>query len=160
MKPIFAAAIPSLAAAALFVTLAARAQQPAAPQGQAAPAAEPYRPSLSDIMAQQQRRHIKLWYAGHAGNWPLASYEIGELSDGFDDVGDMLGGDTVQKMIGAQLAEVQKAIADKDESAFTQAFDGLTADCNNCHHLLDHGFIVIQQPVQLPYSDQSFAPQK
>ena len=54
-------------------------------------------------MAQQQERHIKLWFAGHAVNWPLADYEIGELSDGFDDVGTMLGGGLVKKHVGAPL---------------------------------------------------------
>ena len=29
-------------------------------------------PDLSEIMVQQQMRHIKLWFAGDAGNWPPA----------------------------------------------------------------------------------------
>ena len=32
--------------------------------------------------------------------------------------------------------------------------------CNSCHHTLDHGFIAIQRPTSLPYSNQNFAPQK
>ncbi len=32
-------------------------------------------------MAQQQERHIKLWFAGQGSNWPLADYEIGKLKD-------------------------------------------------------------------------------
>jgi hypothetical protein len=40
------------------------------------------------------------------------------------------------------------------------AFDSLSAGCNNCHHTLDHAFIVIQRPSLLPYSDQAFQPQK
>ena len=43
-------------------------------------------------MALQQLRHIKLWFAGRAGNWPLADYEIDELKDGFDDVNKLIGG--------------------------------------------------------------------
>src|ERR1700751_6183832 len=31
---------------------------------------------LSDMMVKQQIRHIKLWFAGDPGNWPLAGHEI------------------------------------------------------------------------------------
>jgi hypothetical protein len=105
-------------------------------------------------------RHIKLWFAGRAGNWPLADYEIGELNEGFDDVNKLLGGDTVEKAVGGPIAALQKAIEGKDRAAFTIAFDKLTGGCNSCHHTLDHGFIVIQRPTTLPYSDQSFAAPK
>ena len=154
-------AIVALGAAALLGTLAASAQEKPAPQAPAAPPQEePYRPGLGEIMALQQMRHIKLWFAGHAGNWPLADYEIGELNGGFDDVSKLLGGDIVEQHVGAPLAALQKAIDGKNSAAFTAAFDGLSAGCNACHHTLDHGFIVIQRPFSLPYSNQVFTPQK
>jgi hypothetical protein len=117
-------------------------------------------PGLGEIMTLQQLRHIKLWFAGRAGNWPLADYEIGELGEGFEDVNKLLGGDTVDKMVGSPMKELQKAVDDKNSAAFTTAFDRLTAGCNSCHHTLDHGFIAIQRPTSLPYSNQNFAPQK
>jgi hypothetical protein len=117
-------------------------------------------PGLGEIMTLQQLRHIKLWFAGKAGNWPLADYEIGELNEGFDDVNKLLGGDTVDKMVGSPMKALQKIIDDKDRAAFPAAFDRLTAGCNSCHHTLDHGFIAIQRPTLLPYSNQNFAPQK
>ena len=111
-------------------------------------------------MALQQMRHIKLWFAGHAGNWPLADYEMGELKEGFNDVQKLLGGDVVEQHVGAPIAALEKAIDGKDGPAFTAAFDKLGAGCNACHHTLDHAFIVIVRPTALPYSNQSFAPQK
>lgn len=153
MKSIFA----SLVAAALLVAATARAQDGSAPP--TAPQAE-VEPDLAALMAKQQERHIKLWFAGQAGNWPLAGYEIGELEDGFDDVGKMLGGDLVDNVVGAALKGLDKVIADKNRSGFPAAFDALSAGCNNCHHMLDHAFISIQRPTLLPYSDQSFAPSK
>jgi hypothetical protein len=143
MKPVLA-----LSLIAFLPMLAANAQNAPAP------------PKISDIMAQQQRRHIKLWFAGHGGNWPLADYEIDELKDGFDDVNEQFGGDTVEKAVGDPIAAVEKAIEARDRAAFASAFDMLTAGCNSCHRLLDHSFIVIQRPTSLPYSDQSFATQK
>ena len=111
-------------------------------------------------MALQQMRHIKLWFAGHAANWPLADYEIGELNEGFDDVNKLLGGDTVEKHVGGPIKALEKIIADKNRAAFPAAFDNLSAGCNSCHHSLDHGFIVIQRPTSLPYSNQSFSVQQ
>jgi hypothetical protein len=140
--------------------LATHAEETSGAQQQAAPQAESYQPSLSDIMAHQQERHIKLWFAGRAGNWPLADYEIGELSDGFDDVGNMLGGNIVKQHVGAPLAALQTAVGDKNSAAFAAAYDSLSAGCNACHHTLDHAFIVIARPALLPFSDQVFAPQK
>ena len=155
------AGVALVGAAAMLAALAANAQQKSVPQQPpAASADEPYQPSLGEFMALQQMRHIKLWFAGHAGNWPLADYEIGELQGGFDEVSQLLGGDIVEQHVGAPLAALQKAVDGKDSAAFAGAFDSLSAGCNACHQTLDHGFIVIQRPVSLPYSDQVFAPQK
>ncbi len=152
MKVIVAAAIAAslLAAPAVRAQDAQTAAEPSGPSG----------PSLSDIMVLQQMRHIKLWFAGRAGNWPLADYEIDALKDGFDDVTKMLDGDIVDKHVGAAVAALEKSIDAKDRAAFITAFDKLSAGCNACHHTLDHAFIAIQRPTALPYSDQSFAPQR
>jgi hypothetical protein len=154
MRPGIAAVI----AAAMLMTVAANAQDTAKPAPAAAP--EPYQPGLGEIMSLQQMRHIKLWFVGSAGNWPLADYEIGELKEGFEDVSDLLGNDIVEQHVGDPLAALQKTIDAKNGSAFPVAFDALSAGCNACHNALDHGFISIQRPASLPYSDQTFTPQK
>jgi len=151
-KPLLAILI----AGAAFASMAANAQD----QSKAAEVMAPYQPGLGELMALQQMRHIKLWFAGRAGNWPLADYEIGELREGFDDVNKLLGGDTVEGAVGAPLSALQSAIDGKDRAGFVAGFDKLTAGCNGCHHTLERGFIVIQRPEALPYSDQSFVPRK
>jgi hypothetical protein len=156
MKPIVAAVI----AAALFAPQVVHAQDKSAPASAAMPAEEPYQPGLGEIMSLQQMRHIKLWFAGNAANWPLANYEIGELGEGFDDVKKLLGDDIVDQHVGKPIEALQKAIDGKDRKAFITAFDNLSAGCNACHKSLDHGFISIQRPNMLPYSDQNFVPQK
>lgn len=145
----------ALIAAVLFALPSARAQETSS-----GAANEAFEPKIGDIMAQQQIRHIKLWFAGRAGNWPLADYEIDQLKEGFDHVNRQIGGDTIEKAVGAPIAALEKAIEAKDRDAFARAFDQLSAGCNSCHHTLDHAFIVIQRPALLPYSNQSFAPQK
>src|SRR5258708_12358067 len=81
---------------------------------------------LGEIMTLQQLRHIKLWFAGRAGNWPLADYEMGELNEGFENVNRLLGGDTVDKAVGPPIHALQKLIHDKNLPAFTSAFAHLT----------------------------------
>jgi len=103
-------------------------------------------------------RHIKLWFAGSTANWPLADYEIGELKEGFDDATQLLGGDVVRQHVGEPMTALEKSIDSKDGVAFAAAFDELSSGCNACHRTLDHGFIVIQRPQLLPYSNQNFTP--
>jgi hypothetical protein len=117
-------------------------------------------PGLGEIMTLQQLRHIKLWFAGRAGNWALANYEIGELNEGFDNVDKLLGGETVEKAVGDPMKELQKIVDGGNGATFVAAFDRLTAGCNSCHRTLERGFISIQRPTSLPYSNQNFAPQK
>ena len=94
----------ALIAAVAFAAPVASAQQTTK---QANPAAEetPDFLHLSGIMAQQQMRHIKLWFAGAAGNWPLADYEIDGLKEGFDDVAKLLGDDIAQQRLEGACSE-------------------------------------------------------
>jgi hypothetical protein len=124
------------------------------------PAGEPDFHGLGEIMVLQQMRHIKLWFAGGAANWPLADYEIDQLDDGFDEATKLLGGDIVRQHVGEAMSELKRSIDGKDSAAFAPAFDKLSAGCNACHRTLDHSFIVIQRPRLLPFSNQDFAPQK
>ena len=147
-----------IAAAALGV--AAAAAQRIASETEASPADASDLPRLSSIMAQQQMRHIKLWFAGDASNWPLADYEFDALKDGFDDVGKLVGEAIVGEHVGSAVAALEKSIDAKDRDAFVRAFDELSGGCNACHRTLDHAFIVIQRPALSPYSDQNFLPPK
>lgn len=114
--------------------------------------------NIGDVMGFQQQRHLKLWFAGRAGNWPLAEYEIDKLKDGFADIDKLIGGGTVGNAVGAPIAALEKAIEIKNKDAFARAFDQLTAGCNSCHRTLDHAFIVIQRPEASPFGNQTFAP--
>src|ERR1700722_10874448 len=120
----------------------------------------PAGPGLGEIMTLQPLRHTKLWFPGRAGNWPLADYEMGELNEGFEDVNKLLGGDTVDKAVGAPMQALQKIIENKDRAAVYAPFHSPNRRRNGRPHTLDHGFIAIQRPTSLPYSNQNFAPQK
>ena len=166
MKATITVALAAMMGAA--VAAGAQSTQPPSnsPQSNSPPSNSPpsmpdaMQPGLGEIMSVQQMRHIKLWFAGHAGNWPLADYEIGELKEGFDDVSKLIGGDTVDKEVGDPIKALEKVVADKDRAAFPAAFDKLSAGCNACHKMLERGYIAIQRPTLMPYSNQSFAPKK
>src|SRR3954470_11597516 len=75
----------AIAAFAICLPLAAHAQQ-TQPPALSPKSQEPFTPGLGEIMTLQQMRHLKLWFAGQANNWPLAAYELDELKEGFEDI--------------------------------------------------------------------------
>jgi hypothetical protein len=152
-------------AVALALALSAAAAQHAE-HGTLEPAVRGiYAPRLGDLMILQQIRHAKLWFAVAAANWDLAEHQLNGLQDGFADIAslypEMLGvavAPVIDALKAGDLAELGKAIAAQDRVAFVQAFDRLTAGCNACHRTTRHDFIVIQQPISPPFSNQSFPP--
>lgn len=142
----------------LFV-LAACAQHPPAP--------EAYAPGLGEIMAQTATRHAKLWFAGQAGNWPLAEYELDELAEGFEDAAKYHPTHKsspvplprlIAKTMDAPLRQLAAAAKAQDGPAFARQYDALTQGCNACHLSSNFGFNVVTRPTHNPFANQSFAP--
>ena len=86
----------------------------------AASAQQAFVPDLADIMAGTQLRHAKLSYAGNVQNWPLAAYEVGQMTKSFDAAAKYypeFQNAPVARLIGEisrpALADVQKSIAAK-----------------------------------------------
>lgn len=139
--------------------------KPASQPGPEAP--HPYVIGLGEIMGQNQMRHAKLWFAGRAGNWPLAAYELDELKEGFDDAvtyhphhKDVPQPLTtlVPEFVGQPIKDLEAAIRDKDVKQFTDGFDRLTMGCNGCHKAARFGFNVVTRPTSPPFSNQRFEP--
>ncbi len=127
-------------------------------------AAQAYVPGMGEIMGATQMRHSKLWFAGKAGNWPLANYELGEIREGFDDAvlyhpvfkEGVPVSKILDKFTAPSLKELEIAIRNKNEKAFRKSFDDLTRACNSCHHAADRGYIVIVRPGESAFSNQDF----
>lgn len=142
----------------MISTSACNRQQPQAP---------PFTPGLGEIMTMTQMRHSKLWFAGQAGNWPLAAYELDELKEGFDDAATyhpthkdapLPISELIPKMTTTPLGELGKAVTAKDTEGFVKAFDDLTSACNGCHQATNFGFNVVGRPTENPYTNQIFQP--
>jgi len=130
-------------------------------------ASEPYAPGLGEIMAATQMRHLKLWYAGEARNWPLAGYELDELEEGFADAvrfhpqhksSPRPLTELVPEFTDGPVAALRGAVAGRNPRDFVAAYDALTQGCNGCHEASDFSFNVVTRPAANPYSNQSFGP--
>jgi hypothetical protein len=115
-----------------------------------------YHPELGEQMLILQIRHARLWFAGEAGNWNLATFEVQELQEAFDAVvlhnpddanlqPERLA-DVLPAMTRGPVAELRKAVDSKSKAAFEKAYDGLSAACTGCHHVAGNDMLVIQRP--------------
>jgi hypothetical protein len=127
-----------------------------------AASSEQYLPRLGDIMNAVQTRHIKLWFAGKAQNWDLASYELRQLKAGLLEAAVLYEGIPVSNVttMSKPVQSISDAIDVRDLKRFAAAVGELTGGCNACHQQMQRGYIVIQAPTGAPYGDQSFAPPK
>ena len=130
-------------------------------------AAAAFTPGLGEIMTLTQMRHAKLWLAGQAANWPLASYELDELREGMQDAATFHPThkdaplpipELISKIMTDPLLQLEMAISARDSSRFNQAFDTLTEACNSCHRATNFGFNVVTRPNGNPYANQVFEP--
>jgi len=125
-----------------------------------------YTPGLGDLMNRSmQVQHLKLWYAGHADNWPLAAYELKKIKETVENaqsfspewqgraVGEMV------KSLDPELDELDRAIEAQDPAKFDAAFHSLTEACSACHAAAGQPEIKIVDPAPQgggPFPDQDF----
>ena len=121
-----------------------------------------YKPGLGEFMSGIQVHHAKLWFAGNAGNWKLADFEIGEIKETLDDI-EKYCTDRPEvsslPMIRPPVDSVSAAIRSGNLPAFRNAFLLLTTFCNNCHRVTKHEFNVIKVPDTPPFTNQVFTKQ-
>ena len=115
-----------------------------------------YHPELGEQMLILQIRHARLWFAGEAGNWNLATFEVQELQEAFEAVVEHNPddanlqperlADVLPAMTRGPIADLRKAVDSKNKAAFEKAFDGLSEACTGCHHVAGNDMLVIQRP--------------
>jgi hypothetical protein len=123
-----------------------------------------YLPGLGDLMnASMQVHHTKLWFAGHADNWPLAAYELKEIRETIEDIEtvspvwhDIPVGEMVKSIV-PNLDLLEQAIKTKDPVKFDSAYHALTESCNACHAGANQPEIKIVEPI--PQGGGTFADQ-
>jgi len=154
----------ALAATSAWCALAAAQSQFGDPDAQPAP----FNPQMSALMNMLiQPRHAKLGLAGNAENWPLASYALKELRQGFAVAARAVPRwkglpvpDLFEAAVSQPITTLDAAIKLKFKRQFDEGFEKLTAGCNACHGTTDNGFIVIKAPDASVFPNQDFAPKK
>jgi hypothetical protein len=118
-----------------------------------------YKPGLGEFMSGIQVHHAKLWFAGGAGNWDLADFEMKEIQEAIENI-QIYCADRPEAasipMINPALDSMNISIRDRDIVRFKNSYNLLTNSCNGCHRVTKHAFNVIQIPAEPPFSNQSF----
>ncbi len=129
-------------------------------------------PHLGDLMNNaMQIHHTKLWFARHANNWALASYELRKIKETIDEVKEDIV--TIQirspqwrhvsinemlQRVESNLKSLDQAVKAKDASRFDTNYRELTAACNACHVGFGQPQIKIVEPLSnSTFADQDFA---
>ncbi|MGA7298429.1 MAG: hypothetical protein WBW92_13095 [Rhodanobacteraceae bacterium] len=113
-------------------------------------------PELGQQMLELQIRHDRLWWAGQSGDWTLAYFMVGELSEAFGGIertnGDAPGlqphklSELMPAMMDPAIKGLQEALAKQDKRAFAEAYDNLSTSCTGCHKIAGAPFLTIQRP--------------
>jgi hypothetical protein len=129
-------------------------------------------PQLADLMNESmQTHHAKLWFAGHAGNWALAAYEVKKIRGTIDQIKETIvdiqiassywqnfSVNEMLKNFDSNLDAVDQAVKAKNLVKFEATYQGFTAACNECHTRLGQSQIKIIVP--LPNGSDTFPNQE
>lgn len=115
-------------------------------------------PGLGTVMIEFGNRLSRLWFAANAGNWDMAKYQLDEMVE-IQEVGETTRPNRAPMLKAFEegfLNALDKAIAAKDISAFTKAFDNTVTGCNACHsgstasEWASYQFVHLQKPAKDP----------
>ncbi|MBI5238077.1 MAG: cytochrome c [Deltaproteobacteria bacterium] len=128
--------------------------------------ADAWKPGLGEIMGVIQQHHAKLYYSANARNWALAEYQVGEIQEGLETAVRLYPQFKEVKGLSVlipaatkeDMENLSQAVKKKNLDDFLAAYNKLTNSCNACHNEANRGFIVIQAPTSLEFSNQKFEP--
>ncbi|MBK7643791.1 MAG: hypothetical protein IPJ19_12225 [Planctomycetes bacterium] len=127
------------------------------------PQHKPWQPGLGEYMVGIQRHHAALFFAGKAGNWELASFELKELEEGFGDAQEfqpLHEKVDVKSLLESILPPVMKPLHESiekgDKQLFSRGFEALTSACNGCHQAANVPFLDIVDPTAEPTVNQRY----
>ena len=122
-----------------------------------------WQPGLGEFMQGIQHHHAALFFAGQAGNWELASFELKEIEEGFEDARTytpMHEGVNVKELletIGPPATKgLHNSIEKADKKLFAESFQTLTVACNACHASAKVPFLDIVEPTGMPTVNQRY----
>jgi hypothetical protein len=137
-------------------------QQVTLPPGAPAPTAPV---EVAHQMNRIQAYAEKLWWAGEAGNLPLAKFYRHELKEEMEVVAAAgIEEDGIRVSENMQVYGIRSIDAMKELLAtsglkdFRTGYDGLILSCNSCHMASGHAEIVVRIPTENRFTGQVFTP--
>jgi hypothetical protein len=127
-------------------------------------------PPVSHPMVDVAYNAANLWFAGQKKNWLLANYFLGETRNRMNwevrlnpapkgptgEIVDMKG--TVDGINNGSMAEIKKAIDNKDVAAFETAYKHMLEDCYSCHKATNRAYMRPMIPTAPPQTIINFDP--
>src|SRR5439155_10353373 len=119
----------------------------AAPAGAAAKEAAPtptplsldalslIQPGLGTVMIEYGHRMAAVWFAGEAGNWDMAHYQILEMVE-IQETGETTRparAPALKSFESSFLDPLDAAIMSNDKTKFEAAYNSAIQGCNSCH---------------------------
>jgi hypothetical protein len=110
------------------------------------------------VMVSVAYHFNNLWFAGQAGNWPLAEFYWGETRSHLrwavrvipvrkdKEKRDVNLGDILQALENSPLKQLQEAIQAKDRDKFAAAYRFALEGCYSCHKAADKPYLRPQVP--------------
>jgi hypothetical protein len=107
---------------------------------------------MAEIMPLVGARIWKCYYAGKAGNKPLAKFQLKEAA-GLMEKGAVLRpkyAEDLDEFIGGLVAEVSKCIDDEDWDGFDSVFAKMVEAANGYHEKYDKAYLRWKVPAEPP----------
>jgi hypothetical protein len=92
-------------------------------------------PGLGTVMIEYGHRMSAVWFAGQAGNWDMAKYQIIEMRE-IQEVGETTRparANALKSFESSFLDPLDDAVAAKDKTKFESAYNAAIQGCNSCH---------------------------
>jgi cytochrome c553 len=127
-------------------------------------------PDQAHIMADVGDHFTNLWFAGRAGNWPLADFYLGETRSHLrwavrripvrkDNQGrEVKLGAILEAFENSQLTALKKAVDGKDGAAFERVYRESLTVCYSCHKASDKPYLRPQIPTEPETRIMNFDP--
>jgi hypothetical protein len=128
-------------------------------------------PDQAHAMSDVGQHFAKLWFAGEAGNWPLAQFFLDETkshlrwavriipkrkdAEGREiDLGGILGG-----LETSTFKDLEQAVKGRDKEKFPAAYKAQLEGCMACHRASNKPFIRLRVPEKADSNILEFKPE-
>jgi hypothetical protein len=105
-------------------------------------------PGTGQVMIEMGFRYQNLYHAAKQGRWQFAAYQLEEMGELLEQLGEQRPAYTIQTNRVAQqgLLPVELALRDRHWSRFAERFDQLRQSCERCHIEQGHPYIKLPIP--------------